>query len=158
MNTEQERADFEAWMREEYPDYPLEFSYGVYYYSPQQRMFEAFKAGRAALQSQVNNEAAGRVREFLDKWVQIRLNDKAVIYRLNDLELRVDDLRALIALQSQDRVDAELVEILREAAEIIAAVPTDYAPENLRGPIVDELEGFALMLDRARRIEGTDHE
>lgn len=62
--------------------------------------------------------------------------------------------QARAALQSQDREAAELVEILREAAEIIAAVPTDYAPENLRGPIVDELEGFALMLDHARRAEG----
>lgn len=49
--------------------------------------------------------------------------------------------------KSQAIRDAALAEILREAAEIIAAVPTDYAPENLRRPIVDELEGFALMLE-----------
>ncbi|WP_167752812.1 Lar family restriction alleviation protein [Pusillimonas caeni] len=62
---------------------------------------------RAALQSQVNSEASNRVREFLDNWLKIRLNDKTVVYQLNGYELRVDDLRTLIALQSQDREDAD---------------------------------------------------
>lgn len=47
-----------------------------------------------------------------------------------------------------------LAEILREAAAIIGAIYPEFTPWNMRWPIIDELEGFALMFDHTRRIEG----
>ncbi|RIY41114.1 hypothetical protein [Neopusillimonas maritima] len=40
----------------------------------------------------------------------------------------------------------DLRDILVEAAAIIAAIPKGHEPDNMRSPIVDELEGFAGML------------
>ncbi|NGR09345.1 hypothetical protein G5B41_17535 [bacterium SGD-2] len=62
--------------------------------------------------------------------------------------------KARADLQSQDREDAGMAEIVREAAQIIAAIPPEHAPDNIRWPIVDELEGFASKIDRARRGGG----
>src|SRR3546814_15171266 len=39
-----------------------------------------------------------------------------------------------------------LRDILLEAAAIIAAIPKEHEPDNMRAPIADELEGFAGML------------
>ena len=61
--------------------------------------------------------------------------------------------QARAVLQSQDREDAGMAEIVREAAQIIAAIPSEHAPDNIRWPIVDELEGFASKIDHARRVE-----
>lgn len=106
MNTEQERADFEAWAIKERIAYRDE-KHGVCFYNGQRNSYWiGYQAGRAAL-------------------------------------------------QSQDRGDAALAEILREAAAIIEAIHPEFPPRNMRRPIVDELEGFALMLDHARRIEET---
>jgi len=58
--------------------------------------------------------------------------------------------KARAALQSQDREDAGMAEIMREAAQIIAAIPPEHAPDNIRWPIVDELEGFASKIGHAR--------
>lgn len=41
-----------------------------------------------------------------------------------------------------------LAEILREAAAIIHAVPLGGQPDNMRQPIVDELEGFASWVEQ----------
>jgi hypothetical protein len=49
---------------------------------------------------------------------------------------------------------AGLIDILREAAAIIANIDPDHAPANLRLPIVDELEGFASMLYGESRAAG----
>jgi hypothetical protein len=43
---------------------------------------------------------------------------------------------------------AELPEILREAAKVIDEIDVDkFCPPSFRYPLIDELEGFALMLD-----------
>jgi|GEM_PF-2935241 len=47
------------------------------------------------------------------------------------------------------QVPEGLAKILREASEIIAAIPAGAEPENIRFPIVDELAGFAAMLEAA---------
>src|SRR3546814_6217043 len=39
-----------------------------------------------------------------------------------------------------------LRDILLEAAAIIAAIPKEHEPDNMRAPIADELEGLAGML------------
>jgi hypothetical protein len=46
-------------------------------------------------------------------------------------------------------VAPELQEILREAAEILSKLTPETAPECMRSPIVDELQGFADMLAAA---------
>lgn len=74
--------------------------------------------------------------------------------------IRFDDYEALQAECERLRKDADterqpspdmsaLAEILREAAAIIEAIHPEFAPRNMRWPIIDELEGFALMLDLA---------
>lgn len=57
MNTEQLRAEFEAWMRKEHPDHSLEYVNGWYTHSPPQRLWDAYQAGRASLQSQDREDA-----------------------------------------------------------------------------------------------------
>lgn len=106
MNTEQERTEFEAWCETRTLETGRDHE-GDYISIETALSWEAYQAGRAAL-------------------------------------------------QSQDREDVALAEILREAAQIIAAIPPEHAPENIRWPIADELEGFALKIDHARRIEGED--
>lgn len=66
----------------------------------------------------------------------------------------IEEWNQRAALQSQDAEDAGMAEIVREAAQIIAAIPPEHAPDNIRWPIVDELEGFASKIDRARRGGG----
>jgi len=46
-----------------------------------------------------------------------------------------------------ERTRHDLVDILREASRIIQAIPSEHAPANMRFPIVDELDGFAGMLE-----------
>lgn len=78
MITEQERADFEAWMRKEHPDHSLEYFNGRYTYSPPQRLWEAYQAGRAALQSQ-DREDAERL-DWLDHQARISLTGVSIDY------------------------------------------------------------------------------
>lgn len=58
---------------------------------------------------------------------------------------------------------ADMAAIMREAADIIAAIRSQNVPKNYRRPIIDELQGFALMLDdlraatqKARKTWATD--
>lgn len=105
---------------------------------------------RAALQSQsmppeISRDLLGRI---IDQVFGGAIEDATVI----------EDIYRVIAcefsLQSQDREGAAMAEIVREAAQIIAAIPPEHAPDNIRWPIIDELEGFASKIDHARRVEG----
>lgn len=83
---EQERRDFEVWMRKEHPDHSLEYVNGRYTYSPPQRLWEAFQAGRAALQSQYREDAEWMSCESRRPWVANSLKDRAK--ELRDAEKR----------------------------------------------------------------------
>ena len=65
MNTEQERADFEAWYMREFGVYPRRNESGSFKSQYVAAMFKAWKAGRAALQSQ-DREDAERYRWLRD--------------------------------------------------------------------------------------------
>lgn len=58
--------------------------------------------------------------------------------------LRGDEIEAMQSAQVP--LPSELINILREASEIIGAIDEAHAPANIRWPIVDELHGFSLML------------
>ena len=47
---------------------------------------------------------------------------------------------------------SSLIDLLREAASIIESIPPGHEPDNMRFPIVDELSGFAGMLEN---VQGT---
>ncbi len=47
-----------------------------------------------------------------------------------------------------------LAELLREAAQIIGAIPAGEEPANMRFPIVDEIEGMVLMLEDKEPAQG----
>lgn len=111
---------------------------------------------RAALQSQEYTAAIGESGQaYLDRFknahalpAEFRWSELWAVMCVAANKGRTD------ALQSQDREDAGMAEIVREAAQIIAAISPEHAPDNIRWPIVDELEGFASKIDHARRVEG----
>ncbi len=47
----------------------------------------------------------------------------------------------------------ELTELMREASAILNEIPEASAPKNMRFPLADELDGFAIMLAQAANIE-----
>lgn len=51
-----------------------------------------------------------------------------------------------------------LIEVIREAAAIIAEIPPGQAPSNMRYPIMDELEGYAAMLEDVQAPTATPRE
>ena len=65
-------------------------------------------------------------------------------------ENKITELEAKI---SAPPVPTGLIEVLKEASEILNDLTPETAPPSHRWPIVDELDGFALML--AASIEGT---
>lgn len=101
MNIEQERAEFEAWMRKEHPDHSLEYVNGRYTYSPPQRLWEAYQAGRAALQSKDAEDG-----ERLD-WLLRQLPGDAIRYCVGVIAdtADIDEFRA--AIDHARRVEGE---------------------------------------------------
>ncbi|AYR19464.1 hypothetical protein [Alcaligenes faecalis] len=55
---------------------------------------------------------------------------------------------------SDNAVDSKLAiaiaEVLREASSIIRSIPAGQEPDNMRFPIIDELDGFASMILNSR--------
>ena len=165
--TDSQRADFEAWMRKEHPDYPLEFSHGVYYHSPQQRMFEAYQAGRAALQSRLRTEPSEWLKQHealmhrVSKAAMVvgyggTINGAAAETALENVEKALLDHAR--ALQSQDRVDAERYRWLRRSDTGPAKLDSlhNWVNDDFHPPYRELKHGKDLdaAIDYARRIEG----
>ena len=92
-----------------------------------------------------------------DWWVQLRIgpdNDEVLARVYGDTPQQACERAVLLANQKPQQIPEGLADILREASEIIAAIPTGSEPENIRFPIVDELAGFAAMLEAAPKVRG----
>lgn len=160
MNTEQERADFEAWVRRDMPRLSLRLvDYFMGYTEKEtQTAFLAYQAGRAALHSHdrgdVVTEATGGDENGGHHLVE---PDRETALALADaprsLRNYVAALRSAIALQSQDAEDAQRYRKLR-------AMATQQA--DSLGPIfridvrrsAPYLFNFDAAIDHARRVEG----
>lgn len=141
MNTEQERADFEAWHREKYES-------TLYCES----RWEAWQA-RAALQAQPTESFPCRIIEadFETGTVTVEMQGQ---YTVSAGQKYLCDA----PLQSQDREDAVmLVVALEESRQAMKAI---LAKERLKAVAKRVLSRAILMadkaIDRARRIEGAD--
>lgn len=157
MNTEPERAEFEAWMRDNHPGHCLIFVNGYLHKWPQ-RLWEAYQAGRAALQSQsmppeISRDLLGKI---VDEVFDGAIEDAGVIEDIYRVVARE------CALQSQDREDALRYRWLRDSALLFSQIEQpgvsgwmvgrrDHVKTRFytyNGKELDE------AIDRARRIEG----
>lgn len=157
MNTEQERADFEAWMRDNHPGHRLIFVNG-YIYKWTQRLWEAYQAGRASLQSQsmppeISRDLLGKI---VDEVFDGAIEDASVIEDIYRVVARE------CALQSQDREGAFCVwhndpetdnswnTGCRQLFELYDGTPS----ENRMSFCCYCGKPIQEVIDQARRIEG----
>lgn len=142
MNTEQERADFEAWAKADgYEDFER---FGEGYAHPELReAWRGYQAGRAALQSQPTEAFPCRIIEadFETGTVTLEMQGK---YTVSAGQKYLCDA----PLQSQDREDAQ--EIAATLATVLHFIPRNDEPELYAD--VERLCG--KFGDHARRVEG----
>jgi len=145
MNIEQERAAFEAWMRDNHPGHCLIFVNGYLHKWPQ-RLWEAYQAGRAALQSQPTEAFPCRIIEadFETGTVTLEMLGKYTVsagqkYLCN------------APLQSQDG-EKHLVAAIREAIELLG--PEAPSCSGCEYEWNHALRVLREAIDHARRIEG----
>lgn len=149
MNTEQERADFEAWADNHY--YLSELN-NIYldddYVDPEmQAAWEGYQAGRAALQSQPNTgELPHQSREAVLRAMSRNYTPGKHTWDSLDSDAcakgadEIRQLRAALAMQSQDREVMVPYEVVVDVANKLLGV--------------EQYERFMGELDHARRIEG----
>lgn len=138
MNTEQLRAEFEAWARNKNYDLdavmllskPPKFS--RYANPATQDAWEAYQAGRAALQSQDRDDAAHA------EWM---VDDARAPWAVNSLKTLIKEMRAT---EKQCR-NAFRKDYMR--------VVSEYFADSL-GEAAEALEKRLSTIDHARRIEG----
>lgn len=156
MNTEQERAEFEAWMRDNHPGHRLIFVNGYLHKWPQ-RLWEAYQAGRAAMQSQAMPPEISRdlLGKIVDEVFDGAIEDPSVIEDIYRVVARE------CALQSQDAEDAERYRWLRDGGNDDIGVVRgfgciDSGSTTVVGTFEEGLYGEQLdaAIDHARRAEG----
>lgn len=149
MSIEQQRADFEAWAKTHYylSELGLDFEDDEYVDMEVQGAFEAYQAGRDALQSQPTESFPCRIIEadFETGSVTLEMQGK---YTVSAGQKYLCDA----PLQSQDREDALRYRWLRDpcsgAEHIIFYSRGDYGKGLMSGEMLDE------AIDHARRAEG----
>lgn len=155
MNTEQERADFEAWANGRC-ELHLVNPAGRYSSATTQFAWEAYQAGRAALQSQATEAFPCRIVEadFETGTVTLKMHGK---YTVSGGQKYLCDA----PMQSQDRQDAERYRWLRRGGNDDIGVVRgfdviEYGSSSVASTYEDRLCGDRLdaAIDHARRVEG----
>lgn len=152
MNTEQDRADFEAWAKADgYEDFER---FGEGYAHPELReAWRAYKAGRAALQSQPQETIAYVTRNEEGDPAMLFFDLKEARLYCNPDEEPEALVLAGSALQSQDAEDA--AEWLKQHEALMhrvskAAIVVGYSGEGE----AKLMQAEKALIDHARRIEG----
>lgn len=157
---EQERAEFERWHLLRYMFEAVWHPDGGVYLSHAQGRWEAYQAGRAALQSQKPKANDLMLSAILRMPFEMAMADP--ISRMQFYQRAQQALNELEALQSQDLDDAERYRYLRDSAQLFShfgdignsgwcVMRRDHTIRRVftyNGPELDE------AIDHARRVEG----
>ena len=172
MNTEQERADFEAWFKSKYMRMPQDRLEA----QPDLGIYQGYQAGRAALQSQ-DREDSGKLQAAA-RDMFVRASEIEVLYGTNKetegLVMAAIRLAYLVGPSEQDSEDAKryryLISKLHQAYDgecfetdlmsIYCHMLSQYKGDrSIQAEITwrdktDEPLGLSEAIDHARRIEG----
>lgn len=147
MNTEQLRADFEAWAIKERIAYRDE-KHGVCFYNGERNSYWiGYQAGRSALQSKPNDQMLSAVIRM-----PYEMAMASEISRRQFYQRAQQAFNELGALQSQDRVDAERYRTLVESGDFTAGFGSSIWGLRMSGSVCSKQELDAAV--DARRIEG----
>ena len=150
-DTEQERADFEAWADGKTELYNMQS--GEYSSRITRLAFEAYQAGRAALQSQQSEPNDLMLSAVLRMPFDMAMADHLSRYQFYKRAQQA--LNELEALQSQDKEDAERYRALVASGHFIPAQTPYFSVWGLR--TTERKASKAELdeaIDHARRAEG----
>lgn len=170
MNIEQLRAEFGAWHAEKYWAPLFDDELGRFIPTVVQNRWEAYQAGRAALQSQKPEPSDVMLSGVIRMPFEMAMADP--VSRMQFYQRAQQALNELEALQHscketpQDRQDAERYRFIRSkvyASNVYGRASWKFHYDNLPLPLDNPTRGsvkqhFEDAIDHARRVEEEDDE